>query len=144
MDFESLPEAVVAAASNWWEPGTPDIFDIGDASVFLGVILAFSAVLAGASRIWMKSLRKVIKEEVTIATQPIHPDGNGGLSLADVARRTAKLETSVNKIAKHNEETREILLKVLTSSVYIPDTMPEEESKKVAPKSSLRSRKKAD
>ena len=144
MNFVSSLEVVTDVAANWWEPGTPDIFDIGDASVFLGVILAFSAVLAGASRIWIKSIRKVVREEVTTATEPIHPSSNGGLSLADVARRTAKLETSVNKIAKQNEETRDILLKVLSSSVYIPDTMPEEESRKVASKSSPRQRKRAN
>lgn len=144
MDFDSFPGAVISAAQNWWEPGTPDLFDIGDLSMFLGTLLAFSAVFAGLSRLWMRALRKVIKEEITIATEPIHPNSNGGLSLADVARKTAKLETVVNKISKQNDETRDLLVKVLASSVFIPDTAPEEEPKKAAPKSTPRSRKKAD
>jgi hypothetical protein len=144
VDFDSLSNVVARAAQNWWEPGTPGLFDIGDASVFLGTLLAFSAILAGVSRIWVKTLRRVVKEEITVATEPIHPSGNGGLSLADVARKTAKLETCVNKIAKQNEETRDLLIKVLASSVYIPDTVPEEGPKKVAPRSSPRSRRKAN
>jgi hypothetical protein len=144
VDFNSLSDVVASATQNWWEPGTPDIFDIGDASVFLGTLLAFSAIFAGISRIWVKTLRKVVKEEITLATEPIHPSANGGLSLADVARRTAKLETSVNKIARQNEETRDLLIKVLSSSVYIPDTVPEEEPKKATPKSGSRSRRKAN
>ena len=144
MDFNSLSDVVASATQNWWEPGTPDIFDIGDASVFLGTLLAFSAIFAGISRIWVKTLRKVVKEEITLATEPIHPSAKGGLSLADVARRTAKLETSVNKIARQNEETRDLLIKVLSSSVYIPDTVPEEEPKKATPKSGSRSRRKAN
>lgn len=126
-------------AMNWWEPATPGILDIGDISVFLGVLLAFSAVFAGISRLWMKSLRVVIKEEIEVATEPIHPASNGGLSLADVARRTEAMEKSIKSMHKYNQETRDLLLKAMTSSVDIPEHAPESQ---VKPKST-RSRKKS-
>lgn len=124
---------------NWWEPATPGILDIGDISVFLGVLLAFSAVFAGISRLWMKSLRVVIKEEISVATEPIHPASNGGLSLADVARRTEAMEKSIKSMHKYNQETRDLLLKAMTSSIDIPEHAPESQ---VKPKST-RSRKKS-
>lgn len=126
-------------AMNWWEPATPGILDIGDISVFLGVLLAFSAVFAGISRLWMKSLRVVIKEEISVATEPIHPASNGGLSLADVARRTEAMEKSIKSMHKYNQETRDLLLKAMTSSIDIPEHSPESQ---VKPKST-RSRKKS-
>lgn len=126
-------------AMNWWEPATPGILDIGDISVFLGVLLAFSAVFAGISRLWMKSLRVVIKEEISVATEPIHPASNGGLSLADVARRTEAMEKSIKSMHKYNQETRDLLLKAMTSSIDIPEHAPESQ---VKPKST-RSRKKS-
>lgn len=112
---------------NWWEPGTPGVFDIGDLGAFLAVLLAFAAVFAAVSRWWMKSLRVVVKEEIEIATQPIHPQGNGGLSLADVARKTTELEKSLKSMHRYNQETRNILLKALTGSIDIPEQVPEEE-----------------
>lgn len=50
------------------------------------------------SRWFIKSLRKIINEEITVATQPIHPNANGGLSLADVARRAEKLDQRMENI----------------------------------------------
>ena len=128
---------------SWWEPGTPDLFDIGDASVFLGVILAILAIYAAIYGRWVKSLRRVIKEEIGIATAPIHPDSNGGLSLADVARRTKSLEKTIDRIDERSLETQKLLLRVLSNSVLIPDTPPQEEAAfpKVA---RSRSRKKTD
>jgi hypothetical protein len=128
---------------SWWEPGTPDLFDIGDASVFLGVFLAIIAIYAAIYGRWLKALRRVIKEEVGIATAPIHPDTNGGLSLADVARRTKSLEKTIDRIDERSLETQKLLLRVLSNSVLIPDTPPQEEAAfpKVA---RSRSRKKTD
>lgn len=82
----------------WWEPNTPGVLDIGDISVFLGALIAFSTVFMMVSRWWMRSLRKIIHEEVTQATEPIHPNSNGGLSLADVARKTQRLEKQIDKM----------------------------------------------
>jgi hypothetical protein len=72
----------------------------------------------------MKGLRKVINEEITVATAPIHPSANGGLSLADVARKTDLLETAVLKIQVQNDETKELLVKVLAQAIIIPDLAP--------------------
>ena len=52
------------------------------------------------SRWWMKTLRRIINEEITVATQPIHPNANGGLSLADVARKTTKLDERMENLEK--------------------------------------------
>lgn len=82
----------------WWEPNTPGMLDIGDISVFLGALIAFSTVFMMVSRWWMKTLRKIINEEITVATEPIHPGANGGLSLADVARKTDKLDTRLEHL----------------------------------------------
>lgn len=120
---------------NWWEPATPGVLDIGDVSAFLAVLLAFAAVFAGISRLWMKSLRVVIKEEIAVATEPIHPASNGGLSLADVARRTQTMEKSIKSMHKYNQETRNLLLKAMTAGVEIPEHAPEPEVKARSPRS---------
>lgn len=130
---------VTGDGMNWWEPATPGVLDIGDISVFLAIILAFSGIVAGISRLWIKSLRVIIKEEISVATEPIHPASNGGLSLADVARRTQAMERNIKNMHKYNQETRDLLLKAMTSSIDIPEHAPESEAK---PKST-RSRKKS-
>jgi hypothetical protein len=110
----------------WWEPGTPGVLDIGDISVFLGALVALATIFVMVSKWWMRSLRKIINEEITLATEPIHPNANGGLSLADVARKTTALEGHMLRIEIQNNETKELLAKVLAQAVIIPDTVPEE------------------
>ena len=105
----------------WWEPGTPGILDIGDISVFLGALIAFSTVFMMVSKWWMKTLRKIINEEVTVATEPIHPHANGGLSLADVARKTDKLDARL-----------ESLENILKMAVAISDAEVEKEQANAA------------
>ena len=143
--MEKLLENLLAENSPvpvWWEPGTIGILDIGDVSVFLGALVAFSTIFVMVSKWWMKSLRKVIKEEITIATEPIHPSANGGLSLADVARKTDSLEKSINRVEIQNQETKELLAKVLAQAVMIPDIFPESVDAKKAP-AKPRARKKS-
>jgi hypothetical protein len=125
--MEKLLSTILAATSPipvWWEPGTAGVLDIGDVSVFLASLVAFTTVFMMVSRWWMKGLRKVINEEITVATAPIHPSANGGLSLADVARKTDLLETAVLKIQVQNDETKELLAKVLAQAIIIPDLAP--------------------
>lgn len=105
------------SVSNWWEPNTPGILDIGDVSVFLGALVAFSTVFMMISRLWMKALRSVIKEEISVATEPIQPTSNGGLSLADVARKTSRLEENVEILKRQSEETKELLVAIMSQSV---------------------------
>lgn len=121
---------MIVDTANWWEPGTAGVLDIGDIAIYLSALIAFAAVVAGTSKVWSRSLRKIVKEEIEIATAPIHPKSNGGLSLADVARKTEDLETSLNKISTQNEETRTILLQVLANSVYIPGVIAAKQPKK--------------
>jgi len=127
---------VTGDGMNWWEPATPGVLDIGDVSVFLGVLLAFSGIVAGISRLWVKSLRVIIKEEISVATEPIHPASNGGLSLADVARRTEAMEKSMKNMHKYNQETRNLLLKAMTANVDIPEDVsdPELRTKSSSPR----------
>lgn len=104
------------AAGSWWEPGTPMMLDIGDLSAILGFFLLLGGALLGLSRFWLKALRRIIKEEIEIATEPIHPNSNGGLSLADVARKTDQMQKDFADLHIYNQETRDILLSVLSSS----------------------------
>lgn len=115
---------------HWWEPGTPGVLDIGDVSVFLGAIIAFSTIFMMVSRWWMKALRKIVYEEISIATEPIHPNTNGGLSLADVARKTLSLEKQIKKLEQYNRQTYELL------KTLVPAENPE---KQPTPKTTRRS-----
>ena len=83
---------------SWWEPGTKDVFDVGDMAIILGFILTVVGAATGFSRWWLKQLRKTIHEEVEEYTQPIQPTANGGLSLPDVARKVEKLESTVENV----------------------------------------------
>jgi hypothetical protein len=117
------------AASNWWEPGTADLFDIGDLSALLGLIALASGMVFGVTRWWLKLMKALVKDEISAATAPIQPGANGGLSLPDVARRTEKLEKQMDIILDNQMETNQLLIKVLSQSVMIPDTPPMEEPK---------------
>jgi hypothetical protein len=100
---------VFLASYNWWEPGSAGVFDIGDLVAFLAFFTGITAILAGVSSWWMKTLRGIIKEEIEVATAPIHPNSNGGLSLPDVARRTNHLETQMDELITQNNEIHEML-----------------------------------
>jgi hypothetical protein len=107
----------LADSGHWWEPGTSGVLDIGDVGAFLGALVAFSTVLVMVSRWWMRALRRTIREEISVATEPIQPTSNGGLSLADVARRTERLETYMKILETQNEETKELLSVIIATSV---------------------------
>jgi hypothetical protein len=83
----------------------------------------------GVSRWWLKMLKAIIKDEIGVATAPIHPGANGGLSLPDVARKTERLEKQMDIILDNQMETNQLLVRVLSQSVMIPDTPPIEEPK---------------
>ena len=117
------------AASNWWEPGTPNMFDIGDLSALLGLIALASGMIFGVTRWWLKLMKAMMREEMAAATAPIQPGANGGLSLPDVARRTIRLEEQMDVLSENQIKTNELLIKVLSQSVMIPDTPPVVEPK---------------
>ena len=83
----------------------------------------------GVSRWWLKLLKAIIKDELSVATAPIQPGANGGLSLPDVARKTERLEKQMDIILDNQMETNQLLVKVLSQSVMIPDSPPMEEPK---------------
>jgi hypothetical protein len=114
----------ILVAANWWEPNTSGLLDIGDITAFLVLFTAISGILLGISRWWMRMLKNIIHEEIAIATEPIHPKANGGLSLADVARKTTLLEQKVSSVEEkmtevhdQNEETHKILSQILLSAL---------------------------
>lgn len=118
----NLLSVSVVASSNWWEPGTPNLFDIGDMAAFFGLVIAASTVVFGVTRWWMRLMTKMVRAELSAATAQIQPHANGGLSLPDVARRTEKLEQQMTELCKFQQETKELIVKALASAVIIPDT----------------------
>lgn len=112
----------VTADANWWEPGTANLFDIGDLSAFLGLIVLASGMVFGVTKWWMKVMKTIVRDEISAATAPIQPGANGGLSLPDVARRTEKLEKQMDIILDTQTEMNGLLIKVISQSVMIPDT----------------------
>jgi len=114
---------LLAVTSNWWEPGTPNAFDVGDASAILGLLVASFGVFVGIMRWWLGLLKTIIKEEIEKATEPIHPDANGGLSLADVARKTNQLEISINTVQEMQCQNRDMLLKLVEKIIDIEEDL---------------------
>jgi pilus assembly protein TadC len=98
---------------NWWEPNTSGLLDIGDLSAILFFLIGLVSAAVGFIRWWLRQLKKIVREEITEATIPIHPTANGGLSLPDVARRVEQVEKVLDQIKKENLETRDIILQVL-------------------------------
>jgi hypothetical protein len=98
---------------SWWEPGTPSVLDIGDASAILFFFIALVTAVVGIARWWSNHLKNMIIDIVGKATEPIHPSSNGGFSLPDIARKVNKLETSLESIRKDQIATRDIILQVL-------------------------------
>lgn len=91
-------------SQSWWEPGSKDVFDVGDMAIILGFVLAVVGAATGFSRWWLKQLKKTIHEEVEEYTRPIQPSANGGRSLPDVARKVERLEDTVEHIKIDTKE----------------------------------------
>lgn len=76
--------------------------DLMDAAAWTAQVLGGLAVLmAGAAWFLRYSNRRLgerIGEEIRAATYPISPKANGGLSLADVARRTESIAEEVSEV----------------------------------------------
>jgi len=115
----------LAATSNWWEPGTQNALDVGDISAILGLLVALFGVFIGIMRWWLGLLKTMIKEEIEKATEPIHPASNGGLSLADVARKTNQLELSLNVVREMQTQNRDMLLKLVEKIIDIEEDLEE-------------------
>jgi hypothetical protein len=124
----------------WWEPNQPGVLDIGDIGVFLAALVAFSTVFMMVSRWWMKTLRRIINEEITVATQPIHPNANGGLSLADVARKANKLDERL----EHLEQILEMAVALSQVEEVVEEVTPPKKpaTRKTTRSTSTRAKKK--
>jgi hypothetical protein len=114
---------LLAVSSNWWEPGTPNALDIGDLSALLGFLVATFGVLIGIMKWWVDSLKLIIREEIEKATEPIHPNANGGLSLADVARKANQLEISLEAVKDMQRENRMMLTKLVDKIIDIEEEL---------------------
>lgn len=66
-----------------------DGFDIGDAALVLGFIVALVTAFAAMSRAFTTRVQHIVHDEIRAATAPIQKGANGGLSLPDVARLAA-------------------------------------------------------
>ncbi len=108
------------STDSWWEPNTPGVVDIGDLTAFLVFFTALTGILIGISRWWVKLLRGIIRDELLVATEPIHPNSNGGFSLADVARRTTTLESKVTEIHDQNVETHKLITELMLKIISVP------------------------
>lgn len=126
-----VTDLTTLALQVWWEPGTKGALDIGDFSVFLTVTSTIVGIVIAMTKWWSRLLRRIVREEIGIATEPIHPESNGGLSLADVARRTARLEDSIEDMRQTQSETKDLLLRVLAHSMGVPEDAPRSRAKKI-------------
>lgn len=70
------------------------------------------AVLAGMTIKW--AIVKPIKTYIDQATYPIHPEANGGRSLADVAKSVNRIESSVKDLDYRLNSIEELVTKPAT------------------------------
>jgi phosphoglycerate-specific signal transduction histidine kinase len=118
-----------ATSPSWWEPGTPNFLDVGDMSAVFAFALAILGALSAVIKRAIKTLRAMIREEISVATAPIHPSSNGGLSLPDVARRTRHLEEKMNMIYEMQQKNNKLYTMVVDKIMEIEtelDHMDEE------------------
>jgi thymidylate synthase len=97
-------------AASWWEPGQANSLDVGDVSAIFMFFLAVLGSVVALSRWWLKTLRKMIREQVEEFTKPIQPNANGGKSLPDVSNRVDAIEKVLNELKEKSDENRDILL----------------------------------
>lgn len=72
------------------------------------------AVLVGMTIKW--AIVKPIKTYIDQATYPIHPEANGGRSLADVAKSVNRIESSVKDLDYRLNSIEELVTKPATRS----------------------------
>jgi len=140
MSFTALVAAAADEAGNWWEPGTPNFLDVGDIAAVVGLLITICGLIYGCTKWWMRLMQNMIREEIEVATEPIHPNSNGGLSLADVARRTEVLDTEmksmnkkVDRLGRSVDQSNALLIRFLnetSGSTEFDKVMKEDEAKK--------------
>jgi hypothetical protein len=80
---------------------------------YAGAITAIAIALGMAIK-W--AIVKPIKLYIDTATYPLHPDANGGKSLADVARTVNRIETQVKDLDHRLNSIEEVVTKPATRS----------------------------
>jgi hypothetical protein len=78
---------------------------------YAGAIMAI-LILAGTAIKW--GIVKPIKAYIDQATYPIHPESNGGRSLADVAKTVNRIEAKQTDIEKRVVAIEELVTKPAT------------------------------
>ena len=86
------------------------ILELGQYAAALSAI----AVLLGMFIKW--AIVKPIKAYIDTATYPIHPNSNGGRSLADVADTVSRIEISVKDLDYRLNNIEELVTKPATRS----------------------------
>lgn len=107
--------SALVEAANWWEPGQNGTLDVGDLSAIFMFFLAVVGSVVAFNRWWLKKIHAMIRTEVEEFTKPIQPGANGGLSLPDVSRKVDGLETMLCEIKQSNEDTKDMLTKLILS-----------------------------
>jgi hypothetical protein len=86
------------------------ILELGQYAAALSAI----AVLLGMFIKW--AIVKPIKAYIDTATYPIHPESNGGRSLADVADTVNRIETNIKDLDYRLNSIEELVTKPATRS----------------------------
>jgi hypothetical protein len=84
-----------------------------EAGQYAGAITAIALAIGMAIK-W--AIVKPIKLYIDTATYPLHPDANGGKSLADVARTVNRIETQVKDLDFRLDSIEEMVTKPSTRS----------------------------
>jgi len=84
-----------------------------EAGQYAGALTAI-AVLFGMFIKW--AIVKPIKAYIDTATYPLHPDANGGKSLADISRTVNRIETNVKDLDYRLNSIEELVTKPATRS----------------------------
>lgn len=79
-------------------------FDIGDLLTILGIITAFTGIVA---LLWKAVAAPQISKQIQAATQPIQPTANGGKSLPDVAANTELIKARQSELIEDIREMRQ-------------------------------------
>lgn len=114
--FDLLAQGSSQGQGNWWEPGTENFLDVGDLAAILAFLTALVMTTMGVTRWWLRQLKGIIRDEIEKATEPIHPNSNGGYSLPDVAKRQRILEKKVNDLGNDMVETKDLLLQIAVNT----------------------------
>ena len=82
----------LAAIQDWW-------------AIALGGLAVGAWLLRREVKDWKDEIKDDLRAEIQKATAPIHPDGTGGKSLADVHMSLADVHIKLDALARTDERT---------------------------------------